>query len=271
MSTKIYHGYRAQTDGTFRSVLDLVSAIREAVKVVHRELVLTAAAELLTTARDATALGDELRPIELNGKEYELGTLFEVALFLSAVPERPAPQTRHHLDFTCDITVHQAHDAGCEWVYLMGFFEAEDYHAAILSVPGIEDFYYQDSSDGPEEIPPDEWRRRGDIWAEVLGPSGVPAKTGLTAQLLLDIDPMMEIMTPGTWPELVARAPSPERRAKEVALRRAGAVVNPESGLGGSGVVGWLRSVNTKAEELASSIAPTLPVVTETYLRGEEG
>lgn len=50
---------------------------------------------------------------------------------------------------------------------------------AIERAKWLEDFHYQNSCDGPEDISPEEWRHRRNTWDAIM-PTGVPSESGFT-------------------------------------------------------------------------------------------
>lgn len=86
----------------------------------------------------------------------------------------------------------------------------------LLLAAGFEDFHYQDSSDGPEDVPADEWSERGDTWLKVLRGGTVPADVGVTYEAV-----SWECLRGTLFDKnLVAScAPSQDVRRREVALR----------------------------------------------------
>ena len=255
MSTKIYHGYRAGTDGTLADALQLVSKLRSAVEAEHRQLVLGAAASMLTAARDAAVLGDEIVSIELDDRSFTPGSLIEIGLYLDSLCQSPQ---RHLLDFGCKASLHVDLEESPGRVFLMGFFGPEAYDLAFLSVPNVREYRYWDNVDRPENVSEDDWRRRGEVWERVLGPSWTPSKTGLVAELVEETASLQILLRPDVWPELVANAPSKEDRALVAARRR---VLPGNTGL---------ADLHRRVAELVPTVLQILPPVDEAYLHQGE-
>lgn len=57
-------------------------------------------------------------------------------------------------------------------------------HNAVLNyVEGASGFGYWNNSDRPEDVTEEGWDERRDVWAEALGPSWVPSRSGVTVGL----------------------------------------------------------------------------------------
>jgi hypothetical protein len=255
MSTKIYHGYRAGTDGTFVGALHLVSQIRSAVEAEHRQLVLSTAASLVALTRDAAVLGDEVGPIKLDNRSFDPSSPIEIGLYLSKLHQSPQ---RHSLDFDCKASLHIDPGGSLSQVFLIGFFGPEAYDLAFLSVPDVHEYRYWDNADQPEDVSEDDWRQRAEVWGRVLGPSWTPSKTGLVAELVEETAPLEILLRPDVWQELVASAPSEEDRALAAARQHVLAKSADSADL------------QHRATELVPTVLPLLPPVNETYLRHGE-
>ncbi|HFL7937956.1 hypothetical protein IYR97_26115 (plasmid) [Pseudomonas fulva] len=63
------------------------------------------------------------------------------------------------------------------------YLENDSGFTGLLTQAGFQDFHYQNSTDGPEEIPAAEWRARRDAWNLAL-PSGILSHAGLKYELV---------------------------------------------------------------------------------------
>ncbi|MBM5458545.1 hypothetical protein H8F21_13330 [Pseudomonas sp. P66] len=70
-----------------------------------------------------------------------------------------------------------------EHVLALYYLENNPGFTDLLTQAGFEDFHYQNSTDGPEDIPPADWDARKEAWNQAL-PSGFPCHAGLKFEMV---------------------------------------------------------------------------------------
>lgn len=90
----------------------------------------------------------------------------------------------HELKHDCHIELYLAlfPDPEGKWTYLIPY-GASDLIDSFLRLEGVENFSYWNNTEGPEEIPEEEWEQRGEMWEKLLT-TGVPAKDAFTYTIL---------------------------------------------------------------------------------------
>lgn len=63
--------------------------------------------------------------------------------------------------------------------YALLYTESEEYRKAWNAIDGVHHYPYWNSVDGPDDISPEEWLARGELWEAVIGKSGIPSTFGL--------------------------------------------------------------------------------------------
>lgn len=75
----------------------------------------------------------------------------------------------------------------------IGYTSDDEWFKGWLKQPGVSYFGYWNNSDGPEDVPLEEWEKRGKMWDEVLTKGNyIPSNAGFTIDL-------MDPMGPPTW------------------------------------------------------------------------
>ena len=72
-------------------------------------------------------------------------------------------------------------------------FGDQTYFDYFYNHPLMKDFHYQNQCDPPEDVPEDEYEKRGEIWEKVIGPDYIPAKHGFEFKLLDGQDICFEV------------------------------------------------------------------------------
>ena len=215
MSTTIYNGYRLPAGLTMDSVFQWLPDVRQRLRAVVMEEWAQTQIRLALELRDKelahlagiavtspllldhqSPLGtarcqllDTLRETQKEGRRYHLDPDTSLCVF-------PSPQGLFALLFTCSSAVREE----------------------FLKIEGVSEFNYYDNVDGPDTMSEREWKARGRLWDELLGPSGVPAERGATFQLISPdyyyLEPIPETAKQGN----MASLRSIEYRARLVAF-----------------------------------------------------
>lgn len=190
MSTKIYNGVRIHTP--IEKLIPKLCEFREALLPIALDKTNKAILWSMTEAAFLLAghnKTDGLMP--KNEAQKSLNVRTENDFWFWAVKNAHAwtkwdEQTEVAIEvnekFYVELTLSLFPDPDGEYTYVIPF-GSQDLIEAFLKLDGVEDFSYWNNSDEPENISPEEWERRGEVWNRILV-SGVPAKDGYTYTVL---------------------------------------------------------------------------------------
>ena len=172
MSIKIYNGYRlAPTTDVFA----FVAYVREVMDPLRDEAELNHLVAQATHDIDHADFHDEDRP--------------DMPLFLAAVDfdnkqfEMKCTGKTHGFDFDPHrFEMSLGRDAKTHRLGVLLYTETTTMRDAFEALDAVEDYHYQNSTDGPEDVPADDWAERGEFWDRITG-DGAPIESMLTMQL----------------------------------------------------------------------------------------
>lgn len=95
----------------------------------------------------------------------------------------------------------------------MLFVEHRQIVEYIDALKWLEDYHYQNSSDGPDDVDPMMWAARADMWEQAMGPRMVPADRGLNLQ----IGDSVKYRLPATVDEVMAQIRDHDARLSRLA------------------------------------------------------
>jgi hypothetical protein len=203
-------------------------------------------------------LGYDAPQLEIEGRHFSAGSLFDIGCYLSALQTRRGPGTEMHLlDLDCTATLHALPGKTTSTVYVMGFFKPEQYHDAFIATPGVTEYCYWDNTDRPDDISCDDWAKRGQVWCSVLGASGIPSQEGFVIDML-PATAALHVLFRDVWGAFLERAPSLEERT-ERARRYSQTTLD---------VTKALKSTGACAAAETTPLVDALPPLSVDYLRG---
>ncbi|MFS0887014.1 hypothetical protein [Aeromicrobium sp. 179-A 4D2 NHS] len=154
MSTKIYDAYRL---GEGTNAFEFINHVRPLLNAEVDRL------DAVDTVIKAVRVYDQ----RVTGEPATSGagdTPLSAATF-----ELLEEDTKKHKDpdyagvFTMGVAEHDGR------VYVKVYTVHDELTNVLTSIPGVEDFHYQNSTEGPDDLSDDEWDHRRDVWDAVLG------------------------------------------------------------------------------------------------------
>lgn len=112
-------------------------------------------------------------------------------------------------------------------VLALHYMENNAGYTENLKAAGFEDFHYQDQTDGPETITPEDWDQRRVAWNEALPGRTTPSEAGLTYSLVDWSDIAYVQHLHELWS---SKVPTDEQRRQEVAARLTEMEITPNHG-----------------------------------------
>lgn len=215
MSTKIYNGYKMPKS------LDLLQDFMMDFREKGQEI----------TIKNLTKLTAGLT--SYNVDRFFFGSLDDVQLADCAISKvwryiddeykkvRTTRQRNPLFDFECEISVLVPKNS--DKTLLMLFTEQKDLKELFESYEYIEEYYYWNNSDPLETVTEEEWEQRSKDWDAALPDSGVPARNGLTLELVGDYLPIIDVE------DVLENMPSFEDRCKKVAKERVASYMKDQS------------------------------------------
>lgn len=174
MSTKIYNG-RILRDSSLADALKKLQDIRdEAVHLAHASVAVQIAERRYYWAD----MDHNFLPIPRN--HYD-SFYWRIRKILQDERARVLVEGTRSVDWDYTFEVLLIPFSG--HVLSLHYLENDPGFTRLLTQAGFQDFHYQNSTDGPEEIPAAEWRARRDAWNLAL-PSGIPSHAGLKYELV---------------------------------------------------------------------------------------
>lgn len=215
MSTTIYNGYRLPTGLTMDSVFQWLPGVRQRLRTVVMEEWAQTQIRLALELRDkelAHLAGIAISSPLLLDHQSPLGAAR--CQLLDTLRETQKEGRRYHLDPDTSLCVFPSRQG----LFAMLFTCSSAVREEFLKIEGVSEFNYYDNVDGPDTMSAREWKARGKLWDELLGPSGVPAERGASFQLISPdyyyLEPIPETAKQGN----LAALRSLEARAKLVAF-----------------------------------------------------
>ena len=198
MSTKIFNGYRIETD-SLQGLQDFVQDYR---KKARPRAVAFAASQIMWN------LASKIDDAVMDGEPYEPfiehGVYAEFCDFESKVSKALGSLQRDVFhDLECNLSL--VPDTANGYIYVLIYAEQRFYHNLLEKMPGIEPFPYWDNTDGPDELSEAQWKARGKTWERILDGFKPSADVGFTAQIFRELSLMKTA-------SLRKAAPSFERR-----------------------------------------------------------
>ena len=174
MSTKIYSGILfSQT--TLEGVYEAATPWRQEVERRGEAAIKKFFAHVATRVFD----GRCLQPIGFVGRVVD-GSPLSVALADFRDDRARIARGEHgvcDVDFSLTIYPHQGR------VYGMMFCHQPDWREDFMAFVGAVDYSYWDNEDRPEGVTRREWRERDANWDIILGPDGIPNRSGLVMEM----------------------------------------------------------------------------------------
>jgi len=215
MSTKIYNGYKMPK--SLELLQDFIMDFRDkAEKVVMHDL---------------TKLTAEMT--SYNVDRFFFNSLKEPELADSALQKvmrliddeyskiKKTKERNPTYDFECEISVLVP--KGSDKILLLLFTEQKNLKSLFESYEFIDEYSYWNNSDKPDDISDVEWGQRKIDWDKALPGSGVPARNGLSFELIGEWLPMIDVS------EVIKNMPSFEDRCKKVAKERVASFIKDPS------------------------------------------
>ena len=206
MSTKIYNGYKIPKS------LDVLQDFIIDFRNKAEEIVLN----------DLTKLTAEMT--SYNVDRFFFNSLKEPELADSALQKvmrliddeyskiKKTKQRNPTYDFECEVSVLVPKES--DKILLLLFTEKQNIKSLFESYEFIEEYCYWNNSDKPNDISESDWKQREIDWNKALPGSGVPARNGLSFELIGEWLPMFDAS------EVIKNMPSFEDRCKKVAKER---------------------------------------------------
>lgn len=180
MSTKIYHGVRFLSP-SLDEVYAALSGLRSGISAIQYDETVQWAAMVATDAVDRLVLNPEKRAGADRAPLHK-------AISELMDRQREIKKTGHRdvevdFDFTLSVLPFEGR------VYGIPFTESKRLREFFTASGITEDFSYWNNSEGPEQIPDEEWERRGDTWNRLLDqdPSGRPSACGMAFEVSSDL------------------------------------------------------------------------------------
>lgn len=134
---------------------------------------------------------------------------------------RTTRQRNPLFDFECEISVLVPKNS--EKTLLMLFTEQKELKELFESYEYIKEYFYWDNTDMLETVSEEEWKQRSKDWDAALPGSGVPARNGLTFELVGDYLPIIDVE------DILGNMPSFEDRCKKVAKEKVSSYIKDQS------------------------------------------
>lgn len=175
MSKRLHDGLRINM-GAYSTVFDLVDTVRQAAGGVLLEM---QAREL---SKHAVAFIDQ---DELGLSQVRRGpqqTAVTYAIWRWQQKQESLGEDHPLYDpFRFWLQVLQAHSGK---VLAIPYVADHEYVAALLELPGFAEYAYWDSTDRPDDVPPEEWDERAADWSSAYGVTGIPGSHGFSIELV---------------------------------------------------------------------------------------
>jgi len=178
MSFKVYNAYHLKDPNSLWVVLRKINKqaqenVRQKLKDFWRTL-------MVNLQEDSDKFKQELSK---NDNNYALTRLFIVDdLMRQEVVKQATSMQRNHFDVSVSVSLFELNGQ----YYLRGFCDRGSCLGGSLDflndMSELEDYYYQNSTDKPEEISDEEWKKRVEIWDSIYSDHGFT-----TCQLHMDI------------------------------------------------------------------------------------
>ena len=220
MSTKIYNGVKLPPKPTLEALFEWVGSIRSPLQKVAQQHWFEAqclAALPLYDRRFAQESGIEITessPLRAGSNPFSVARRELVDTIEKAQREKRA----YHLDMGFELAVIP-HPSG---LYGLTFSSCQELEKAFLALPGVERFVYFNNAE-PNGVPRNEWEARGELWEELLGPSGMPSQRCASFMLIEEGFHWSAKHPPGHETFDATALISRKKRAHEVALTTAAA------------------------------------------------
>jgi hypothetical protein len=243
MSIKIFRGFKFSTTDLFEIHAHL-AVWRLELRELHRQAVAAYLAKQIATMIDGAAA----TPGKYAGKAPYSSAY--ISLMERQIEIKKTGYRDPEIDFQFDVVLMPHVGA----VYGMVFTEQEAWWQLFESKAYISDFSYWNNSDGPDDLPEEEWDRRGEVWSAILDAAllSVPAMGGFTAECV------HETIHTGV-PDVLAAIPSFEDRVKAKAFELAISAIMQE------------EATKIEDPQERSSLIFGMVMRKQAWLRSEEG
>lgn len=182
MSIKLYNGYKLPKM-TAREMIDFCKPIRERLTEMKIELYSTFLAEQITHYIDDVYVG-VIKPKEEDLKDGAklpkyLGFKFKDENNKKMREARIHNQRELDLDFEFSVSFFPM----SRYTLAMTFCENAEMSNYWESLPGVESYYYQNSTDRPNNVTARAWKKRYNDWHNALNDFGSASENGLSYKL----------------------------------------------------------------------------------------
>lgn len=216
MSTKIYTGFRIRNT----NLLDMqqrIELFRLHANAVAADDQVRLIARMLAEKTDDLALKGELSNLSVDERKQKIKELMWKVHSDILDRQHRVAQTMHRdveIDFSFEICFVPIDPSKVIGMY---FTEQPKLGKLWMSMPGVEDYHYQNQVDRPEDIPEAEWDKRGEVWHQVLG-HHAPADRMFTARIVEIESCPYEIFDPKKLSLVQQYTPGLDARAEERAI-----------------------------------------------------
>jgi hypothetical protein len=212
MSMKIYNGYKLPYMSLNR-LQEFVTRLRRDFCDLAEDIFNELMAEQMTLLVDNISLyGLDLiieeykeKNIDISNKSTPYLTAFWMIMDKSKEYRNSQKLIDKKYDFDCSIVlIPQGRK-----ILALYYGENKKYLSLWNSYKEVQDYHYQDSTDGPEDIPEHEWNKRAKDWDKALPGSGIPSTNGFIVELVKD-PPF--VLNPN-WGKILSYVPDLNTRA----------------------------------------------------------
>lgn len=194
MSIKIYNGHKFKENMSLLELSERMLALRDVYRKEVRSYTKKLFMNLVYFYEDLYIIDPELYIakmkqfgpfVEIHNKEdYVQIIARNVALNLSEHIRESMDSSKYNpvYDVSSNLQIFPLKDK-----ILFGFYGNQNFERILEREPDIEEYYYQDQSDMPEDMSDEEWEQRRIDWEHAI-PSGIPARNGFGVELIVPAD-----------------------------------------------------------------------------------